>query len=176
MKSETNYMTFCMLVFLTLMVSMVTSVSLAASSKRGLIVSSSSCILLTSSAVLRSYRNTEQQVRVLLTHVHKLQIEFLWLLFFQFGALPCPGRSSCADERRTVLASCVRWDPRRFWAAPGSSWVWRSCIEKAQPGTVHTSWLPSGGSSHTLMSGEGNQIRDRLYLMESYISILDFWL
>lgn len=42
--------------FLTWMVSMVTSVSLAASSRRGLIVSRSSCILLTSSAVLRSYR------------------------------------------------------------------------------------------------------------------------
>ncbi len=44
------------------MVSMVTSVSLAASSKRGLIVSSSSCILLTSSAVLRSYRIIGKQI------------------------------------------------------------------------------------------------------------------
>lgn len=104
-------------------------------------------------------RTTGGHIRVLIKHTCMHTLKFCCHYFFQSSASPCPGQSSCADEHCTVLASCVQWELRRFWAVPDSSSVWRSYVEKAQPGTVHTSWLPSGGSSHTSMSGEGNQLR-----------------
>ena len=67
------------------MVSMVTSVSLVASSKSSLIVPRSSCILLTSSAVLRSYGMTE----TLIHHKYTKTNVFSIAVFPSFVSVPC---------------------------------------------------------------------------------------
>lgn len=90
-------------------------------------------------------------------HVKAIMISRLSLLVF--SGLPCPDQSSCAYRHCSALASCEQRDQRRLWAAPGSSWVWHSCNEKAQPNIAHISCLLSGGSSHTSVSRDRKELR-----------------
>lgn len=65
---------------------------------------------------------------------------------------PCPGQLSYVHEPNAVPAFSVQSGLRKYWAAPGSSWVSHSYVVRAQRGIARTCEPPSGGSLHTLPS------------------------